>query len=197
MHTCACGLDISVYTHQRRYGLGMKPKSDRPRKSAARSARADPGESLLDDVGAAFSKLRRSALLDVEDPVPRKDMTRSLVLAIIEEGPEDPGQEITVGVVAERLGVDPSVASRMVSDCIAAGYISRAASQRDGRRTILELTGEGRAMMAQFRGHQRRAFEYITRDWSATDRVELARLLLRYVDALDALRTGTSRPRSA
>jgi DNA-binding MarR family transcriptional regulator len=148
----------------------------------------DIDTSLLDEVGAAFSKLRRSALLNVEDPVPRKDMTRSLVLNIVEEGPEDPEQEITVGVVAERLGVDPSVASRMVSDCITSGYIARAASQRDGRRTILELTDEGRSMLGRFRSHQRKAFEYITRDWSTVDQVEFARLLLRYVDALAELR---------
>ncbi|MBB4743349.1 DNA-binding MarR family transcriptional regulator [Actinoplanes octamycinicus] len=152
------------------------------------------GDAMLDAVGAAFSRLRRGALLRVENPVPRKDMTRTLVLNLIEEGPESQRREVTVGVVAERLGVDPSVASRMVSDCIASGYLVRAASQRDGRRTVLELTAAGRAMLDRFRAHQRQAFEFITRDWSRGERMEFARLLLKYVDALAELRPDDADP---
>ncbi|WP_248961388.1 MarR family winged helix-turn-helix transcriptional regulator [Sphaerisporangium perillae] len=140
--------------------------------------------ALLDAVGPAFSRLRRTVLLDVENPVSRKDMTRTLVLNIVEEGAENRGQEITVGVVGERLAVDPSVASRMVSDCISAGYLVRAASQLDGRRTILRLSPEGAGMLANFRRHQRQAFEYITRDWAERDRLDFARLLLKYVDSI-------------
>ncbi|MCZ4119523.1 MarR family winged helix-turn-helix transcriptional regulator [Streptomyces sp. H39-S7] len=144
--------------------------------------------ALLDAVGPAFSRLRRTALLDVENPVSRKDMTRTLVLALVEDPADVPGQETTVGVVAERLAVDPSVASRMVSDCITSGYLVRAASQRDGRRTILELTPEGIEMLARFRRHQREAFEHITREWSEHERLHFARLLIKYVDAVADLR---------
>jgi DNA-binding MarR family transcriptional regulator len=35
---------------------------------------------------------------------------------------------MTVGGVADLLAVDPSVASRMVSDCISGGYLERMAS---------------------------------------------------------------------
>jgi DNA-binding MarR family transcriptional regulator len=140
---------------------------------------------LLDAVGPAFSRLRRGVLLDVDNPVSPKDLTRTLVLNIV----KDVADEITVGEVAERLGIDPSVASRMVSDCISAGYLVRAASQRDGRRTVLRLSPEGAATLDRFRRHQRSAFEFITRDWPEDERLEFARLLLKYVDAIDALRT--------
>ncbi|RSM64347.1 MarR family transcriptional regulator [Actinoplanes sp. ATCC 53533] len=140
---------------------------------------------LLDAVGPAFSRLRRSVLLDVQQPVSPKDLTRTLVLNIVNEAADD---EITVGDVAERLGIDPSVASRMVSDCIGAGYLVRAASQRDGRRTVLRLSPDGTATLERFRQHQRAAFEFITRDWPESERLDFARLLLKYVDAIDALR---------
>jgi DNA-binding MarR family transcriptional regulator len=140
---------------------------------------------LLDAVGPAFSRLRRSVLLDVQNPVSPKDLTRTLVLNIVNEGADD---EITVGDVAERLGIDPSVASRMVSDCIGAGYLVRAASQRDGRRTVLRLSPDGATTLERFRQHQRAAFEFITRDWPEQERLDFARLLLKYVDAIDALR---------
>lgn len=154
-------------------------KTSVPSRQAPLAA-ADP----LDAVGPAFSRLRRASALNAETQVSRKDMTRTLVLNIVEEGPEEDGQEITVGVVAERLAVDPSVASRMVTDCISAGYLVRAASQQDGRRTILQMTGEGLDMLAAFRRHQRAAFEFITRNWPEKERLQFARLLIKYVDSV-------------
>jgi DNA-binding MarR family transcriptional regulator len=149
---------------------------------------------LLDAVGPAFSRLRRTQALNVEKQLSRKDMTRTLVLNIVQDGPEHEGQEITVGVVGERLAVDPSVASRMVSDCITAGYLIRAASQRDGRRTILQLTPEGHDMLARFRSHQRAAFERITQDWPQEERLEFARLLIKYVDSIAELQADAAEP---
>ncbi|MFJ5924441.1 MarR family winged helix-turn-helix transcriptional regulator [Kitasatospora sp. NPDC092948] len=144
-------------------------------------------EDLLDAVGPAFGKLRRTALLDVENPISAKDLNRTLVLNHVLEHTRDSDKEITVGALAEILGVDPSVASRMVTDNIKAGYLVRAASQHDGRRTVLHLSPAGLELMAHFRRHQRAAFEYITADWTEDDRLELARLMLKYVDSLGRL----------
>ncbi|MDX3248622.1 MarR family winged helix-turn-helix transcriptional regulator [Streptomyces sp. ME18-1-4] len=144
-------------------------------------------EELLNAVGPAFSKLRRTSLLEVENPISAKDLGRTLVLNIVLEHTRDSDKEITVGAVAELLGVDPSVASRMVTDNIKAGYLIRAASQQDGRRTVLLLSPEGADLMARFRRHQRAAFEYITADWAERDRLEFARLMLKYVDSLAQL----------
>ncbi|MBD0745993.1 MarR family winged helix-turn-helix transcriptional regulator [Streptomyces sp. CBMA152] len=144
-------------------------------------------EELLDAVGPAFSKLRRTSLLEVENPISAKDLGRTLVLNIVLEHTRDSDKEITVGAVAELLAVDPSVASRMVTDNIKAGYLIRAASQQDGRRTVLLLSPEGADLMARFRRHQRAAFEYITADWAERDRLEFARLMLKYVGSLGEL----------
>ncbi|OIJ85498.1 MarR family winged helix-turn-helix transcriptional regulator [Streptomyces colonosanans] len=145
-------------------------------------------DELLDAVGPAFGRLRRSSLLEVENPISQKDLTRTLVLRIVQDAEFEDADEVTVGAVAQHLGVDPSVASRMVSDSIAAGYLIRAASQRDGRRTVLHLSTQGRELMARFARHQRSAFESVTADWTARDRLEFARLMLKYVDSQDALR---------
>jgi len=140
-------------------------------------------DELLDAIGPAFSKLRRSALLEVANPVSVKDLTRARVLDLVAHG-----GEVTVGSVAQHLAVDPSVASRMVSDCISAGYLVRAAAQQDGRRTVLQLSPAGAGMLDQFRRKQREAYEYITASWTEDERLELARLLLKYVEALADLR---------
>lgn len=75
----------------------------------------------------------------------------------------------------------------MVSDCISNGYLERTASQRDGRRTVLRITPEGLALRDCFRSQQRQAFEHITRDWPEHERLEFARLLLKYADSTDKL----------
>ncbi|WP_405358933.1 MarR family transcriptional regulator [Kitasatospora sp. NBC_00085] len=145
-------------------------------------------DELLDAVGPAFGKLRRSSLLEVENPISQKDLSRTLVLNIVLEAEQDEAREVTVGGVAEYLGVDPSVASRMVTDSITAGYLIRAASQQDGRRTVLHLSPAGRELMARFRRHQRAAFEQVTDGWTERERLEFARLMLKYVAAQEGLR---------
>lgn len=72
------------------------------------------------------------------------------VLDAVAEGPDNQGQagsegsdqsdpEVSVGLVAARLGIDPSRASRQVAAAIKSGYLRRVASQADGRRIHLEL----------------------------------------------------------
>jgi DNA-binding MarR family transcriptional regulator len=106
----------------------------------------------------------------------RKDLTRNLVVNIVDEAQG----EITVGSVSDQLSVDASVASRMVADCIEAGYLERAVSQTDGRRSVLRLTPSGIALRDHFRRIQRESFEEITADWARSERLEFARLLIKY-----------------
>ncbi|MEV6714726.1 MarR family winged helix-turn-helix transcriptional regulator [Lentzea sp. NPDC051208] len=141
---------------------------------------SDSDAVLFEAVGPAFARLRRrTPQVPVEPPVDRKDINRNLVLNVIDEI----DGEVSVGGVADALGIDPSVASRMVADCIAHGYLLRAPSQFDGRKAVLQLTEAGLALRDRFRSQQRQAFEYITQDWPVAERRELARLIIKYADA--------------
>ncbi len=100
-------------------------------------------------------------MIKVDPPMERKDLSRNLVINIVDEA----DGQATVGSVAEQLGVDPSAASRMVSELISPGFVERLASQRDGRRTVLRLTPDGVALRDRYRRQHRQAFEHITRDW--------------------------------
>lgn len=144
-------------------------------------------ERLMDAAGGAFARMRRRTMqTPVDPPSGRKDLTRNLVLNLVEEA-QIAGREMTVGSLADHLMVDPSVASRMVADCITHGYLVRTASQRDGRRTIVQLTDEGSALLGHFRRQHRQAFEHITGDWPKAERLEFARLLVKYADATSRL----------
>ncbi|VVJ20798.1 Transcriptional regulator [Amycolatopsis camponoti] len=127
-------------------------------------------EHLLDQIGPALSRLRRRT------PASGRDLSRNLVLNVVADAPD----EMTVGGLAAEMGVAQPVASRTVAACIADGLLRRAASQADGRRTVLELTERGDAERARFAAEQRAAFEDITAEWSPEDRARFARLLVRY-----------------
>jgi len=81
-------------------------------------------------------------MIKVDPPMERKDLSRNLVINIVDEA----DGQATVGSVAEQLSVDPSAASRVVSELISPGFVERLASQRDGRRTVLRLTPDGVAL---------------------------------------------------
>jgi DNA-binding MarR family transcriptional regulator len=144
------------------------------------SSAEDP---LLDQIGPALSRLRRRT------PATGRDVSRNLVLNVVADAPG----EMTVGGLAAEMGVAQPVASRTVAACIADGLLRRAASQADGRRTVLELTERGEAERTRFATEQRAAFEDITAAWSPEERTQFARLLVRY--ATDA--AAWSRRRNA
>ncbi|MFB7600987.1 MarR family winged helix-turn-helix transcriptional regulator [Streptomyces sp. NPDC056160] len=129
-----------------------------------------PDDLALDQIGPALSRLRRRA------PASSKDLSRNLVLNVIADAPG----ETTVGGLAAEMGVAQPVASRAVAACIHDGLLRRAASQTDGRRTVLELTEHGEAERNRFAAEQREAFQEITAAWSPEERIQFARLLVRY-----------------
>lgn len=168
----------------------------RTHATAGRAGRrpATAADDPLSGIGPALLRLYRlwgrakmQAVPPVDASLSRKDLSRALIVGLVDEGTRS-GEEISVGTLAGQLDVDPSAASRMVSDTIQAGYLRRAPSQADARRALLELTGPGRELLSRYRDHQRAVFELITQDWTPNDQHEFARLLVSYVDAMARLR---------
>ncbi|MGP2441800.1 MarR family winged helix-turn-helix transcriptional regulator [Streptomyces sp. JW3] len=140
------------------------------RASSSDSAGRSSDDHVLDQIGPALSRLRRRT------PASNKDLSRNLVLNVI----ADARGEMTVGGLAAEMGVVQPVASRTVAACMADGLLRRAASQTDGRRTVLELTEAGEAERDRFATEQRQVFEEITAAWSREERLRFAHLLVRY-----------------
>jgi DNA-binding MarR family transcriptional regulator len=110
----------------------------------------------------------------------RFNMAHSFVVDALDEASGDSGNEPSVGMVAEHLGVDPSRASRMVADAVRGGYVRRVASQVDGRRMCLELTGAGRKLLKTTSRFRRHFFSRVMAGWSENDCAEFARLLTKF-----------------
>ncbi|HEX6471629.1 MAG TPA: MarR family transcriptional regulator [Streptosporangiaceae bacterium] len=100
-----------------------------------------------------------------------------------QDGPSAPGGDVTVGAVAEQLGIDPSTASRLVGHAINAGFVARSPSPRDARRANLQLTDAGRRLKAVADRFRRGYLAELLADWTDAERAEFARLLARFTNA--------------
>ncbi|MDF2510112.1 MAG: grhR [Microbacterium sp.] len=133
---------------------------------------------LLENIGTAFSRLRRRTTgVPLDMQVARTDVRRDLLLAMVEEA----DGSLSVNALAAALGMERTSVSRLAASCVSEGLLERVASQSDGRSITLRLTPQGREVLAGARHQQRRAFEYITRQWDDDERLEFARLLHKYV----------------
>jgi DNA-binding MarR family transcriptional regulator len=167
-------------------------------------AEAYPGSGHRDDealaeAGAALFRLgrlfaRRPAHADSGAGQGRAvELSRILVAEAVAAGSDTPEGEVTVGVVAGRLVVDPSTASRLVAEAIREGYVARGPSSIDARRSSLHLTASGAALVAAARRYQSDVFAQITADWTAEEQTSFARLLARFTAGV-AARLADSEP---
>lgn len=91
-----------------------------------------------------------------------------------------PLDEVTVGTVAERLGIDPSRASRLVADVVDLGYVRRSASQSDSRRTVLEPTDKAVTFGSEFRARKTSMLTRGLKTWTEDELVQFADLVDRF-----------------
>lgn len=143
------------------------PTEDRPITRCSKEfldflaqAGIDPRSSTAAlDIDAALQQWRRritkrelgTAALDAfgladEIDLAQLDVLFAIATPVNEFWAED-DDETMVSTVAARLRIDPSRASRIVSDLIGKDLAQRSVSQRDARRTIVELTPRGQAIV--------------------------------------------------
>jgi DNA-binding MarR family transcriptional regulator len=159
-------------------------------------------DAALDRAGQALFRLgrlfaRRTAHNGPAERAGRPvELSRILVAEAVAVGPDEPEGEITVGLIADRLAIEPSTASRLVAEAIREGYVTRTTSPTDARRLRLDLTPAGRALVADAQRYQRATFEEITCTWPTHDRAEFARLLVRFTDTLAERLSAPEKPSS-
>ena len=176
---------------------GMPPFSDRARQSlhdagygpavteallaldvehfhfVRRVIKADVPQALMEELGAGLEVTQFHAL-------------SALVRLQCGQGRGGQGiaTEPTVGHLAEEMAVDPSRASRIAADLVERGYLRRAVSQQDGRRSVLELTDQANALFDAFHAakwqHSLRLFQ----GWCEQDILNFSRLFAAYVEGM-------------
>jgi DNA-binding MarR family transcriptional regulator len=99
--------------------------------------------------------------------------------------------DASVTTIADELGMDRSGASRMVSAAVAAGYVRKAASRKDGRQAELSSTKRGDELLSAARAWQQGVFERMVADWPTAD----AKRFALYLDRLSNEATMEPAPR--
>ena len=131
--------------------------------------------------------------LDLPIDVPKLDVMIAIWAPSNEFGATGK-EETMVATIAARLGIDPSRASRLVTELIAEGYAARAVSQQDARRTIVTLTEKGTAVVNAVRTIKYLVLGSFLSDWTEEEMTTLTPLLARLTHWVDEVGTaGTDR----
>jgi DNA-binding MarR family transcriptional regulator len=104
-----------------------------------------------------------------------------IMCRLADEGPQRLGSFATV------FGLDPSTITRQVQALERAGLAARTTDVTDRRASILDLTEEGREVLARTRAYRRQRLRDAMSDWSEQDKAEVARLLTKLNTSLDTL----------
>ncbi len=141
-------------------------------------SRAEVGESVgPGQVLFAFVRHWSRRGNDPEDEVPAQ---RGRQVAVVEVARslayvEPP----SVNEIAAELGLDQSGASRMIKEAVAAGYLELDRSAADARRRVITVTAAGAALLVDAHRWQEQVFGELTEGWTARQRDELHRGMLR------------------
>jgi DNA-binding MarR family transcriptional regulator len=95
-------------------------------------------------------------------------------------------QEVTVGTIAEQLRIDPSRGSRIVAELVRQGLLERAASQEDGRRSLVRVTAAGQKVLDEIEAIKREIIIEATAGWPQADVETFGRLYMRFTEGLEA-----------
>ena len=131
--------------------------------------------------------LRRVQRIHLSTSSGEMDIERSaygILCRLADDGPQ------RLGVLASGFGLDPSTITRQVQAMERVGLVERHSDTQDRRASILQLTEEGRSVLAHTRAHRRQRMEAVFADWDGQDREELARLLTKLNDSITMLVEG-------
>jgi DNA-binding MarR family transcriptional regulator len=104
-----------------------------------------------------------------------------IMARLADDGPQ------RLGSFATAFGLDPSTITRQVQALERAGLAERTTDVTDRRASILDLTDEGREVLARTRRYRRERLGEALSDWSEGERAELARLLTKLNSSMDQL----------
>jgi DNA-binding MarR family transcriptional regulator len=88
---------------------------------------------------------------------------------------------MSVSEIAEMIGVDQPRASRLVNESAEHGLVTRRADEKDARRSVVELTASGRAMLETANAKRRSAVTDAVAGFTPQETATFADLLTRFV----------------
>jgi DNA-binding MarR family transcriptional regulator len=135
------------------------------------------------DAAAASIETAAAALVSVLDTAGCEDAARvsPTQLRTLRLVADNPG--LNVNGLAERLGVNPSSASRLCDRLEALGLLDRQAADRDRREVKISLTAQSRTLLDKLAEHRRRALTAVLASMTEPARRDLERSLAAFAQA--------------
>jgi len=96
----------------------------------------------------------------------------------------DPAVRMGISEIAEAIGVDQPRASRLVNEAVEKNLVTRRADERDARRSVVELSPAGRALLESAHANRRTAVTDALEGFSAEEVATFAALLARFTQNL-------------
>jgi DNA-binding MarR family transcriptional regulator len=146
-------------------------------------------DGLVDSLDKTFRRLRKTMVRPPQGFVPVPALGRALDVSKIFacDAVADlraAGGTVTVKDVAAALDLEHSTVSRLLGEMEDDGLVTRAADTADRRRTTVELTDLGRAVVADATTMTRFFMRLMLSDWPVEDVESLTRLLGRLADTV-------------
>ncbi|MBD1545305.1 MarR family winged helix-turn-helix transcriptional regulator [Roseibium aggregatum] len=130
-------------------------------------------------------KNRAIGQLIMSAAAPDLDLAHVDVIELVRRGARE--GEVTIGLIAEKMCMDPSRASRVVAHLVDQGILRRAVSQADARRAVIVLTDKGQAILKEKRRVKLEMLEKILSGWTEEEVTQFAELFARFVDEFEKL----------
>ena len=142
----------------------------------------DPAKTLSDSLAAFFRAARRARGRAARlDPKQGLSLAQYHALEPLFEGP------CTVGKAAERAGVAPPTATRMLDGLADRGLVERSPDPGDRRAVIVSLTARGRRAAAAKAKELEAARMRLAAAFDEDDQARAARLLHRLAEVIEEL----------
>ena len=141
----------------------------------------DPTDRIERELTTLFRRVQKIHLSTSHGEFDLERSAYGILCRIADEGPQ------RLGFFATAFGLDPSTITRQVQALEKAGLAVRERDQGDKRVSVLDLTPEGREVLAETRQFRRSRLEAVLADWSDEDRRDFARLVASFNTSVDRL----------
>ncbi|NYT31487.1 MarR family winged helix-turn-helix transcriptional regulator [Rhizobium sp. WYCCWR 11128] len=152
---------------------------------------AEPDCENVPCIGRSMARMRLMTgrrligRLAIQSAAPGLELSHLDVLDAVRRA--QPAGEVTVGMIAEMLRIDPSRASRVVADMVGRNVLRREASQADARRIVVVMTEVGQELLAEIVAQKLAIISEIVSDWPQEDVERFAALFERFIGGYEAV----------
>ncbi|NNU50142.1 winged helix-turn-helix transcriptional regulator [Rhizobium sp. WYCCWR 11279] len=152
---------------------------------------AEPDRENVPRIGRSMARMRLMTgrrligRLAIQSAAPGLELSHLDVLDAVRRA--QPAGEVTVGMIAEMLRIDPSRASRVVADMVGRNVLRREASQADARRIVVVMTEVGQDLLAEIVAQKLAIISEIVSDWPQEDVERFAALFERFIGGYEAV----------